>query len=94
MSSLCIRLADLGDRLGDLPVDHFQAARLLREARVEVNRLKAALQRQGHFERTKEAPKGDTGDTFHHFSLLMHIRIAVTAKQFSRFRPLFHVTLD
>lgn len=31
-----------------------EAARLLREARVEVNRLKAALQRQGHFERTKE----------------------------------------
>ena len=33
-----------------------KAARLLRKARVEVNRLKAALQRQGRFERTKEAP--------------------------------------
>ena len=32
-----------------------EAARLLREARVEVNRLKAALHRQGHFERLKEA---------------------------------------
>ena len=39
-----------------------QAARLLREARVEVNRLKAALQRQSHFERTKEAP--DVADTY------------------------------
>lgn len=96
MSSLCILwLADLGDRPGDLPVDHFQAARLLREARVEVNRLKAALQRQGHFERTKEAPKGDIWTHLETLNLLwMHIRIAVTAKQFSRFRPLFHVTLD
>lgn len=34
-----------------------KAARLLREARVEVNRLKAALQRQGHFERTKEVKR-------------------------------------
>ncbi|CAK9002140.1 unnamed protein product [Durusdinium trenchii] len=32
-----------------------EATRLLREARVEVNRLKAALQRQGHFDRIKEA---------------------------------------
>lgn len=41
-----------------------KAARLLREARVEVNRLKAALQRQGHFERTKEAP--DVAHTVEH----------------------------